>query len=238
MESSINRKFGDIIMDTFIYKCNEQVQCNHALTLHPGIFFDRDGTIIAEKNYLKDIRELKLLPGAVKALKMLQFLNIPCYLITNQAGIAHGYFNETQLNEIHHYLLKVLNKAGIKLRGILYCPHHPHAEISEFQKDCNCRKPNPGLLYKAAEIDGVDLNSSYMLGDKLIDITAGKNGGLKTILMLTGYGRKERLKMTPELTPDYIASDLPKAVAWILKDFYSNQCLTRFHRKIKGAVTI
>lgn len=211
-------------MDTYIRRCTDidiaqnGIPMNIAPKLRPGIFFDRDGTIIAEKNYLKDFEEIKILPGVIKALKMLKFANIPFYLVTNQAGVAHGFFDESRLNEVHHYLIKELNRLKISLRGIFYCPHHPLAEISEYRQDCHCRKPNPGLLYQAALIDRIDLQKSYLIGDKLIDIEAGKRASLKTILVLTGHGRKERAKLTLESTPDYIAFDLQQAAAWLLKD--------------------
>jgi len=206
-------------MDPFILKCTDPLPAEKSARLgKPGIFFDRDGTIIEEKNYLSDPLDLKILPSVPQGLRKLKFTGLPLYLFTNQAGVAHGFFDETKLREVHFYLIKELNRLKVNLRGILFCPHHPLAEIEAYRRDCFCRKPNPGLLLKAAALDQVELDQSYIIGDKLIDIEAGKKVGAKTILVLTGYGRKERAGIRPENTPDFVAGELNQAVNWILKD--------------------
>lgn len=208
-------------MNTLIYQCTGLSEVQRKITaLTPAIFFDRDGTIIEEKHYLKQISDIRFLHGVISGLKKLKLTNLPLYLVTNQAGIAHGYFDESTLEEIHLFLLQELAKAKIYLKGIYYCPHHPTAEIDRYCLNCYGRKPEPGLLLKAAEIDALDLNCSYLIGDKLSDIAAGKKAGMKTILVLTGYGKQEQIKITAINNPDYIAQDFLQATNWILKDYY------------------
>lgn len=181
-----------------------------------AVFMDRDGTIIEEKHYLRRIADIKLFPGVASSLRKLTNLGLSLYLFTNQAGVAHGYFDETALANIHRHLMLRLRAAGVGFRGVLYCPHHPKAEVSAYCHDCFGRKPNPGLLYQTAIYDKVDLKKSYVIGDKLSDIKAGKLAGAKTILVLTGYGRQELTHITEELSPDHIAINLPEATDWII----------------------
>ena len=208
-------------MNTLIYRCSGLSEVTKRITaLTPAIFFDRDGTIIEEKHYLKQITDIRFLHGVISGLKKLKLINLPLYLVTNQAGIAHGYFDESTLEEIHLFLLRELAKANIFLKGVYYCPHHPTAKIDQYCLNCYGRKPEPGLLFKAAEIDALDLNWSYFIGDKLSDIAAGKKAGMKTILVLTGYGKEERAKITMINSPDYITQNFLQATNWILKDYY------------------
>ena len=182
-----------------------------------AVFLDRDGTIIEEVNYLKDPADIQLLPGAVEALRLLQE-RYPLVIITNQAGIARGYFDEQQLREIHRHLEQLLADMEILLAGIYYCPHHPEAGSFRYRQNCHCRKPKPGMLKAAARDLALDLAISYTIGDKLSDIGAGKNAGTKTILVRTGYGRQHEAEIArSQLAPDYAADDLPAAAAWILE---------------------
>lgn len=211
-------------MNTLTYRCDDPVsQHVPGPWKRPAVFFDRDGTLIEEHHYLQSIADIRILPGVLQGLRKLKFTGWPLYIITNQAGVAHGYFNERQLAEIHHYLLHLFERQNIHFQGLFYCPHHPRAESTAYQQDCFGRKPNPGLILKAAEIDNLDLANSYVIGDKLIDIQAGKAGGTKNILILTGYGRSERVQITESNRPDFIAGDFIQAVNWILKDWNRNR---------------
>lgn len=205
-------------MNTFIYRCSDPVEPDLLSPLKPGIFIDRDGTLIEECHYLKSITDIRFLPKVCSGLQRLKINNLPLYIFTNQSGVAHGYFDESKLTEIHQYLFKAFERSKIHFNGLLYCPHHPTAEVPQYRLDCHCRKPHPGLLFKAAISDHIDLKNSYVIGDKLIDISAGKQAGSKTILVLTGYGKKERTQITTECRPDLIAIDFEQAVNWILKD--------------------
>lgn len=161
---------------------------------------------------------LEFLPGAISGLKRLATTGLPLYIFTNQAGVAHGYFNEETLNQIHFFMVAKLKKAGVHLRGIYYCPHHPQAEIEAYRCDCVCRKPNPGLLNIAAFQDQLDLVHSYIIGDKLSDLSAGKLVAAKTALVLTGYGLKESAMIPSEIFPDFIGPNLEAISKWIIAD--------------------
>ncbi len=198
-------------------------QCqNHVISspsLFPGcggIFFDRDGTIIEEKNYLFQLKDLKLLNGVISGLLKLKTLGMPFYLITNQAGIAHGFFTDGQFRLVQYFLAKKLMESNIRFRAVFYCPHHPEAEVPEYRSDCLSRKPNPGLLYQAARFDKLTLKHSYIIGDKLSDLEAGRKVGTKTILVLTGYGSAEFERIKPSQRPDFIAANLDSAADWII----------------------
>ncbi len=204
-------------MNLNFFQCNNEV----ASTQVPfygrgGIFFDRDGTIIEERNHLSQTSELKVLGGVVSGLQKLKCLGMPIYLITNQAGIAHGIFNEEQLRIIHRFLTNKLWESKIKFRATFYCPHHPEAEVLKYRYDCFSRKPNPGLLYQAARFDKLNLKHSYIIGDKLSDLEAGGWAGTKTILVLTGYGSEELKKIKPDQKPDLITANIDTAADWII----------------------
>ncbi|NLW48751.1 MAG: HAD-IIIA family hydrolase [Firmicutes bacterium] len=203
-------------MNFNLFQCQEQVISSENLfTGRGGIFFDRDGVIIAEKNYLFQPSQIKILEGVISGLNKLRSLDMPIYLITNQAGIAHGFFNEEQLHTVHIHLSEKLLESNVKFRATFYCPHHPGAEVSKYHLDCLSRKPNPGLLYQAARFDKLDLKHSYLIGDKLSDIEAGRRAGTRTILVLTGYGAVEYKKIKSDQKPDFIASNIDTAADWI-----------------------
>jgi D-glycero-D-manno-heptose 1,7-bisphosphate phosphatase len=207
------------LMATYYAKCSPSMirlsDPGDLKTKSGAIFLDRDGTIIAEKKYLRDTAELEFLPKTIVGLRILAGTGLPLYIFTNQAGVAHGYFNEELLNRIHFLLIAKLRQAGVKFRGIYYCPHHPQAEITAYRYDCDCRKPRPGLLKLAAWADQLDLTKSYVIGDKLIDLAAGKNVSATTALVLTGYGAEEQKKITPETTPDFIGHNLEEIARWV-----------------------
>jgi D-glycero-D-manno-heptose 1,7-bisphosphate phosphatase len=207
-------------MVTYFAKCSPDIPIFCSQKPKSGaIFLDRDGTIIVEKVYLRDTANLEFLPSAISGLRKLATTGLPLYIFTNQAGVAHGYFNEEILNKIHFFMIAKLRKAGVKLRGIYYCPHHPQAEIEAYRCDCICRKPNPGLLKMAACAERLDLSKSYIIGDKLSDLSAGKKVAAKTALVLTGYGSKEHENVTSKNTPDYIGANLLEVANWINMDF-------------------
>lgn len=188
-------------------------------TGRPAVFFDRDGTLIIEKHYLRDPGEVVLFNETIACLKQLQQDGWPLYIITNQAGIARGLFTETILHQVNQELLRQLDPAGIELAGIYYCPHHPAAQLEPYRLDCWGRKPNPGMLLQAAARDHLDLARSYVVGDKLSDIQAGKAVGAKTVLVLTGYGETEQVLTSENTRPDFIAAHLGQAAQWITSDF-------------------
>jgi len=167
-----------------------------------AIFLDRDGVINKEVNYLSNPDEFELIEGSLKALKILKEKGFLLIVITNQAGIARGYFTEETLSQVHYKMNELLKKDNIVLDEIYYCPHHP-----EFTIKCNCRKPNPGMILEAQQKYNIDLKNSYMVGDTLNDIETGINANCKTVLVLTGYGMEEKRKID-KIKPDLVCKNL------------------------------
>jgi D-glycero-D-manno-heptose 1,7-bisphosphate phosphatase len=188
------------------------------------VFLDRDGTINEEINYLSRPDQLRLIAGAAEAIKRLKQAGLKTVIITNQAGVARGYFSEPALQQIHLELIKMLRAQDAHIDAIYYCPHHPTAGIGVYKIDCNCRKPKPGLLEQAARELNLDLRQSFLVGDKPADLQAGEAVGCRTILVRTGYGLESEKELTGgEFLPDHIADDLLEASRWILQqpDFAS-----------------
>lgn len=179
-----------------------------------AVFLDRDGTLILEKNYLRHVKDIKLIRGVVQSLKMLREQGFKLILVTNQSGIARGYFTEEKLKKIHGRLQKMLYRKGAGLDAIYYCPHHPDDE-------CLCRKPSLGLIIQARKAFNIDLRASYSVGDHTGDFLLGQEMGGKGIFVLTGHGAREQVKIRAsqgKLSPDYVARNLPAAARWILND--------------------
>lgn len=177
-----------------------------------GVFLDRDDTVIKDKVYLKNPDEIEILPGVPEAIKQLNDKGIPVIIISNQSGIARGHFDEARLAEIHGRLLSMLAGHGATIDGIYYCPHHPEGIVEAYRRVCNCRKPSPGMLYKAAGDFELDLSKCYMVGDSLIDVETIHRVGGKGIIIERGSGH------LGENIAEYTAKDPEDAVQWILKD--------------------
>ncbi len=183
-----------------------------------AVFLDRDGTIIREANYLNRIEDIELLPSAAAAIAKLNQHRIPVILITNQSGVARGKFTESFVKESHNYLQKLLGKQNAHIDDFFYCPHHPDIGNPPYRKTCTCRKPAPGMLLAAARKHNLNLEHSYVVGDKLIDVGLGLKIGAKTILVETGYGHKEKRQIeASRIKPDKICIDLNHAVDWVLQ---------------------
>jgi len=178
------------------------------MDLRGGIFLDRDGTIIHERGYLSDPEALELIAGAARAIRLINHLGFRAVMVSNQSGVARGYFPASVVDEINKRLSFMLNQEGAFLDGMYYCPHHP-------EEGCTCRKPEPGLLKRAAGELALDLSLSYMVGDKSDDIETIHRVGGKGIVVLTGHGRGEQTDWQGG-PPDFIAQDLLEAVYWIL----------------------
>ena len=178
------------------------------MDLMGGVFLDRDGTVIHEKGYLSNPDGVELIPGAVRAIRLINHLGLRTVVVSNQSGVARGYFPVSVVEEINNRLHVLLGKEEASLDGMYYCPHHP-------DDGCTCRKPEPGMLQLPAEELGIDLLSSYMVGDKADDIGAVHRVAGKGILVLTGNGREE-LEAWQGDPPDFVGQDLLEASYWIL----------------------
>ncbi len=184
----------------------------------PAVFLDRDGTVTTEIGYVNHPERLALLPRSAAAIRALAAAGLECALVTNQAGVARGYFTEEVLHATHRRLEALLAAEGAKLAAIYYCPHHPREGVPPWRADCDCRKPKPGMIERAVRERGYDLARSYMVGDKISDVEFGKKLGARGVMVLTGYGRGEHEFQRAGWTvhPDFLAGDLYDAALWIL----------------------
>ncbi|MGF7214079.1 histidinol-phosphate phosphatase family protein [Spirosoma lacussanchae] len=151
-----------------------------------AVFLDKDGTLIVDVPYNVDPARIQLYPDASPALKRLQRAGYRLLVISNQSGVARGYFPETALNPVWQNLSAQLGRSGVTIDGFYYCPHHPHGSVEHYAVDCTCRKPAPGLLKQAAASYGLDLSQCWMVGDILNDVEAGSLAGCRTILVDRG----------------------------------------------------
>ncbi len=183
-----------------------------------AIFLDRDGTINEDVNFLSKPEQLILIDGSAEAIKEANELGLKVIVFTNQSGIARGYFTEDDLHRVHKRLDELLAQKGARIDAYYYCPHHPVEGNGEYKVECECRKPKDGMLQRASREQNIDLKKSFVIGDRCIDIQAGKTAGATTILVLTGYGKDEYKKCKDEnLEPDFIAESLKEAIEIVKK---------------------
>jgi D-glycero-D-manno-heptose 1,7-bisphosphate phosphatase len=184
----------------------------------PALFMDRDGCLTLEVGYVNHPSRLALLPRSAEAVRRLNRAGVPAVVVTNQAGIARGYFSEETLEAVHAELRRQLEATGARLDGLYACTHHPREGEAPYRADCDCRKPRPGLFRRAARELDLDLAASVMVGDKISDVEAGRVVGALGVLVRTGYGLGEvelRSHLWPD-KPDHVAEDLLDAVDWAL----------------------
>lgn len=184
------------------------------------VFLDRDGTLNEEVHYLHRPGDLKLLPGVTAALALLKQAGFKLVVVTNQAGVARGYYTEEDVKTLHLYMNALLERDGAGIDAFYYCPHHPVHGIGDYKRECRCRKPGTGMFEAAQERFHVDREHSFMVGDKLLDVEAGRNFGLTTVLVGTGYGREQHeLDMEAGVSPvyDHYADTILQAARWIVE---------------------
>ncbi len=178
-----------------------------------AVFIDRDGTINVDVDFLSSPDQLQLIPRSAEAIKVLNDLGIPVIVITNQSGIARGLYSEADLHRVHSAMDEMLKRYGATISAYYFCPHHPTDGIAPYVKDCVCRKPKPGMLLRAKKKFGFDLRRSFIVGDKCVDVQAGKSVGAVAIQVSTGYGIEEK-GLCADIR-DYYAVDLFDAVQFI-----------------------
>jgi D-glycero-D-manno-heptose 1,7-bisphosphate phosphatase len=179
---------------------------------------DRDGCLTEEVGYVNHASRIRLLPRTAEAVRRLNAAGVPAVMVTNQAGIERGYFSEDVLRAAHQALERQLADGGARLDGLYACTHHPTEGAPPYRADCDCRKPRPGLLLRAARELDLDLTASVMVGDRISDVAVGQSVGAAGVLVLTGYGRGEWEHQRAGWTvkPDHVADDLADAVDWTL----------------------
>jgi D-glycero-D-manno-heptose 1,7-bisphosphate phosphatase len=184
-----------------------------------AIFLDRDGTLNKDVGYPNSIEAIEVYPYTYEAVRRIKGAGFLAVVVTNQSGIGRGLIQEKRLRDIHQKMLDLFIKNNAPLDGIYYCPHYINSVNPEYRKDCTCRKPNPGMALKAAEDLNIQLEGSYMVGDKMEDIEFGLNFDATPVLLLTGHGQKALQKLADKnLQPAYVAKDLLEAVEWILEN--------------------
>lgn len=174
----------------------------------PALFMDRDGTVSEEVGYVNHPSRFRLFPYSAEAIKLLNDNGWLAILVTNQAGVARGYFSEDVIVQVHERLRRDLEKASAKLDAIYYCAHHPSVGEPPYRLDCDCRKPKTGLIERASTDFEIDLKRSWMVGDRYGDIELARNAGLHSAFVLSGYGRgeweyqRDSWKLEPEVVAD------------------------------------
>ncbi|MDT4969748.1 MAG: D-glycero-D-manno-heptose 1,7-bisphosphate phosphatase [Acidobacteriota bacterium] len=189
-----------------------------------AVFMDRDGTISEEVGYVNHPSRYKVFPFAGEAVRKLNEAGWLAILVTNQAGVARGYFTEDVIGAVHDVLKLELNRENAKLDGIYYCAHHPTVGELPYRVDCDCRKPRPGLIQSAARDFDIDLTESWMIGDRYSDIELARNAGVHAGFVMSGYGRGEWTYQRGgwKHEPDLVAENLLEAVERIVQGPKSN----------------
>jgi len=184
----------------------------------PAVFIDRDGTISEEVGYVNHPSRFRLFPYSAEAIRILNDAGWLAILITNQAGVARGYFSEDLIHAVHDQLTRDLHNGTARLDAIYYCAHHPSVGEPPYRVDCDCRKPKIGLIQQAARDFEIDLAGSWMAGDRYGDIELARNAGLRSAFMLSGYGRGEWEYQSQSWAhrPDLVCENLLEAVKSIV----------------------
>ena len=154
----------------------------------PAVFLDRDGTLIEERGYLDRLDDIALFAETPAALTLLRDAGYALVLVTNQAGVARGFFDEAFVQAAHRRLADLLAAEGLTLDGYYYCPHHPEGVVAGYARVCQCRKPAPGMVEQAVRDLDIDVDRSFVIGDKWLDVELATNAGARGILVRTGYG--------------------------------------------------
>lgn len=177
-----------------------------------AIFLDRDGTLNADVGFTHRVGDLRLLDGVVPGLRRFEQLGFALVITTNQSGIARGYFGEADMHAFNAALVERLRDEGVTIAGVYFCPFHPTEGRGEFRRDSPLRKPNPGMILRAAADHGLDVKASFAIGDKTSDVEAGRAAGCRTILLRKRGGDPAEAESA---RPDFVAADLVEAARFV-----------------------
>lgn len=182
----------------------------------PAVFLDRDGTIIDEVGYLDRPERVELYPFSTAAIRALNRAGLRVVMVTNQSGIARGFFDEGVVHAVHDHIAELLRIGGAHIDAYYYCPHHPDGCVAAYSGPCACRKPGRGLVDRAVQELAVDPARSFTVGDRWLDVKLAASVGGRGILVRTGYGSLEETRPPADVTPDAVVNNLIEAVGWIL----------------------
>jgi D-glycero-D-manno-heptose 1,7-bisphosphate phosphatase len=182
-----------------------------------AVFLDRDGTLIEEVGYLDRVDRVSLYPWSIDAVRALNRAGLRIVLITNQSGVARGFFSEAVVEDVHRHIAALLETGGARIDAYYYCPHHPDGKVSRYAQACECRKPGRGLVDRAVGELRIDPARSFVVGDRWLDIALARAVSAKGVLVRTGYGTTEESRPPADLAADAVADNLIGAVGWILR---------------------
>jgi D-glycero-D-manno-heptose 1,7-bisphosphate phosphatase len=186
-----------------------------------AVFLDRDGVLIEEVSFLASMHHLALFPWTTDAIRALNRAGLPVVVVTNQSGIARGFFTAAFVDEVHREISARLGAGGARIDAYYYCPHHPDGRVTEYAQSCDCRKPERGLIDRAARDLNLDPARSFVVGDKWSDVELARTAGARGILVRTGHGAAEALLPSGDVTADAVVDNLAAAASWILKSLKS-----------------
>lgn len=185
--------------------------------MRPAIFLDRDGTLNEDVGHLDHLERLALFPWSLDAIRLLRRAGYAVVVVTNQGGVARGFVAEAFVDEVRRVIGRRLAAIGERLDGHYHCPHEPDAPVAAYRRECDCRKPRPGLVHRAARELGLDLPRSVVVGDKWSDVALARAAGTRAVLVRTGYGRSQEQAPPPDLRADAVVDTLLDAASWILR---------------------
>ena len=183
-----------------------------------AVFLDRDGTIIEEVGYLDRPERVEFFPWTIDAIRVLNRAGLAVVLVSNQSGIARGFFTDAVVEHVHQRMGDMLAAGGARIDAYYYCPHHPDGSVAALARVCDCRKPARGLVDRAVAEFGVDPAQSFVVGDRWLDIGLARTVGARGVLVRTGYGEREEGKPPNGLSADAIVDNLVAASSWILNN--------------------
>ncbi len=191
------------------------------LPLRKAVFLDRDGVLVDDQGFLVRAEQIRLLEGVPAALRKLKSADMFLAVVSNQAAVARGLISENELAGLNRAILERIERSGgPALDAVYYCPHHPEAMLPEYRLACPCRKPRPGMIIRAAAEHGLDLQASFLVGDRMSDIAAGSAAGCRTVLVTCGRHDAPPIvtvdPLDPACRPDHTCLDLQAAATWIL----------------------
>ena len=182
------------------------------------MFLDRDGTLIEEVGYLDRPDRVELYPWSIDAIRLLNRAGLRVVIVTNQSGVARGFFGPAVVDQVHDRIADLLAEGGATIDAYYYCPHHPDGKVPELSRACECRKPGRGMIDRAVEEFRIDPARSFAVGDRWLDVDLARRVGGRGILVRTGYGAREERQPQHGLSADAIVNNLMEAVAWILRE--------------------